>query len=151
MSLISLQTLTCITRNPNLLIGIIFILFSNIWCVYKYINTFCRFTRNPVRLFVIISMQRSGSGWFESLLNNHMNIRLNDEIFGPKNRRQNLSSNFNTLDRVYSMGLITYSSQNSCSAAINFKWMLHQVTFEVRIYHYLLMLFENNLDDRCKV
>ncbi|CAH1439052.1 unnamed protein product [Lactuca virosa] len=61
-----------------------------------------------------------------------MNISSNDEIFDPKNRRQNLSSSFNTRDRVYSMDLITHSSQNSCSTAINFKWMLHQGLMEHR-------------------
>lgn len=99
-----------------------------------------------MHLFVIMSMQRSGSGWFETLLNNHMNISSNGEIFGQKNRRQNLSSIINTLDRVYSLDLITRSSKNGCSTAIGFKWMLNQVIFDLCIYHNL-MLSKNNLDD----
>jgi len=31
----------------------------------------------PVRFFVIVSMQRSGSGWFETLLNSHPNVSSN--------------------------------------------------------------------------
>nr|KAJ0220905.1 hypothetical protein LSAT_V11C200081390 [Lactuca sativa] len=93
-------------------------------------KTFNRYTRKPVRLFVIMSMQRSGSGWFETLLNSHMNISSNGEIFGQKKRRQNLTSIINTLDRVYNMDLITSSTKNDCSAAIGFKWMLNQGLME---------------------
>ncbi|KAH0900816.1 hypothetical protein HID58_040319, partial [Brassica napus] len=53
----------------------------------------------PVRYFAIISMQRSGSGWFETLLNNHTNISSNGEIFSNKDRRANVSSIFETLDK----------------------------------------------------
>ncbi|CAH1437488.1 unnamed protein product [Lactuca virosa] len=77
-----------------------------------------------------MSMQRSGSGWFETLLNSHMNISSNGEIFGQKKRRQNLTSIINTLDRVYNMDLITSSTKNDCSAAIGFKWMLNQGLME---------------------
>ncbi|KAI3722573.1 hypothetical protein L2E82_33613 [Cichorium intybus] len=93
-------------------------------------ETFKKFTGNPVRFFVIVSMQRSGSGWFETLLNSHMNISSNGEIFGQKNRRQNLSSIIKTLDRVYNLELITSSSKNDCSTAIGFKWMLNQGLME---------------------
>ena len=102
--------------------------------MYYYPNTNARVARfecarNPVRLFVIISMQRSGSGWFETLLNSHVNVSSNGEIFGKKDRRQNVSSIINTLDKVYNLDLITSSSKNECSAAIGFKWMLNQVQF----------------------
>ncbi|KAL4577402.1 hypothetical protein LXL04_013511 [Taraxacum kok-saghyz] len=93
-------------------------------------KTFKRCTRNPMRLFVIMSMQRSGSGWFETLLNSHMNISSNGEIFGQKNRRQNLSTIIYTLDKVYNMELVTSSTKNDCSAAIGFKWMLNQGLME---------------------
>ncbi|KAJ0771170.1 putative Sulfotransferase domain, P-loop containing nucleoside triphosphate hydrolase [Helianthus annuus] len=82
--------------------------------------------RNPVRLFVIVSMQRSGSGWFETLMNSHVNLSSNGEIFGQKDRRKNVSMIINTLDRVYNMDLLTRSSKNECSAAIGLKWMLNQ-------------------------
>ncbi|KAK1423404.1 hypothetical protein QVD17_18707 [Tagetes erecta] len=81
---------------------------------------------NPVRLFAIVSMQRSGSGWFETLLNSHVNVSSNGEIFGPKSRRDNASSIIKTLDKVYNLDWLTSSSKNECSAAIGFKWMLNQ-------------------------
>lgn len=80
-----------------------------------------------MRLFAIVSMQRSGSGWFETLLNSHVNVSSNGEIFGPKSRRDNASSIIKTLDKVYNLDWFTSSSKNECSAAIGFKWMLNQV------------------------
>ncbi|GKD62082.1 sulfotransferase domain-containing protein [Tanacetum coccineum] len=77
-----------------------------------------------------MSMQRSGSGWFETLLNSHVNVSSNGEIFGKKDRRQNVSSIINTLDKVYNLDLVTSSSKNECSAAIGFKWMLNQGLME---------------------
>ncbi|KAL2522827.1 P-loop containing nucleoside triphosphate hydrolase superfamily protein [Forsythia ovata] len=85
---------------------------------------------NPVRLFVIVSMQRSGSGWFETLLNSHTNISSNGEIFSVKERRNNVSSILMTLDRVYNLDWFTSASKNQCSAAVGFKWMLNQGLME---------------------
>lgn len=82
---------------------------------------------NPVRYFAILSMQRSGSGWFETLLNSHINLSSNGEIFGLRDRRINSSSVVETLDRVYNLDWFTSASKNECSAAIGFKWMLNQV------------------------
>ncbi|KAH9620244.1 hypothetical protein KSS87_014028 [Heliosperma pusillum] len=81
---------------------------------------------NPVRFFVIISMQRSGSGWFETLLNSHTNVSSNGEIFSIKDRRDNISSIIKTLDKVYNLDWLTSASKNECSAAVGFKWMLNQ-------------------------
>lgn len=81
---------------------------------------------NPVRLFAVLSTQRSGSGWFETLLNSHINISSNGEIFSVKGRRENSSSILRTLDSVYNMDLFTSASKNHCSAAVGFKWMLNQ-------------------------
>ncbi|XP_060193237.1 uncharacterized protein LOC132622618 isoform X3 [Lycium barbarum] len=81
---------------------------------------------NPVRLFAILSMQRSGSGWFETLLNSHMNVSSNGEIFSVKDRRQNASSILRTLETVYNLDVFTSASKNHCSAAVGFKWMLNQ-------------------------
>ncbi|KAK9713511.1 hypothetical protein RND81_06G032100 [Saponaria officinalis] len=81
---------------------------------------------NPVRFFVIISMQRSGSGWFETLLNSHVNVSSNGEIFSNKDRRANISSIIQTLDKVYDLDWFTSASKNECSAAVGFKWMLNQ-------------------------
>ncbi|XVE82771.1 hypothetical protein DITRI_Ditri16bG0032600 [Diplodiscus trichospermus] len=87
-------------------------------------------TQNPVRFFAIVSMQRSGSGWFETLLNSHMNVSSNGEIFSVMDRRKNLSSIIQTLDKVYNLDWFTSASKNECSAAVGFKWMLNQGLIE---------------------
>ncbi|XP_045804984.1 uncharacterized protein LOC123898135 [Trifolium pratense] len=81
---------------------------------------------NPVRYFCIISMQRSGSGWFETLLNSHINISSNGEIFSKAKRRENVSSILKTMDKVYNLDWFTSASKNQCNAAVGFKWMLNQ-------------------------
>ncbi|MBA0663994.1 hypothetical protein Goklo_004070, partial [Gossypium klotzschianum] len=81
---------------------------------------------NPVRFFAIISMQRSGSGWFETLLNSHINVSSNGEIFSVIDRRNNVSNIIQTLERVYNLDWFTSASKNECSAAVGFKWMLNQ-------------------------
>ncbi|KAL5714237.1 hypothetical protein ACHQM5_016226 [Ranunculus cassubicifolius] len=81
---------------------------------------------NPVRFFAIFSMQRSGSGWFETLLNSHINVSSNGEIFSAKERRSNISAIINTLDKVYNLDWFSSASRNECTAAIGFKWMLNQ-------------------------
>ncbi|RDY13401.1 hypothetical protein CR513_01691, partial [Mucuna pruriens] len=63
---------------------------------------------NPVLLFAILSNQRSGSGWFETLLNSHIN----------------------TLDKVYNLDWFNSASKNECSAATGLKWMLNQGLME---------------------
>lgn len=72
-------------------------------------------------------MQRSGSGWFETLLNSHINVSSNGEIFLVNQRRDNMSSIKTTLDRVYNLDWFSSASKNECSAAVGFKWMLNQV------------------------
>ncbi|XP_010530883.1 PREDICTED: uncharacterized protein LOC104807356 [Tarenaya hassleriana] len=81
---------------------------------------------HPVRYFAILSMQRSGSGWFETLLNNHTNISSNGEIFSVKDRRANTSTIFETLDKVYNLDWLSSASKNECTAAVGLKWMLNQ-------------------------
>ncbi|KAL4554597.1 hypothetical protein LXL04_037193 [Taraxacum kok-saghyz] len=51
----------------------------------------------------------------------------NGEIFGPKSRRNNVSSIIQIVDRVYNLDWFTNSSNNEYSTAIGFKWMLNQV------------------------
>ncbi|KAG8063151.1 hypothetical protein GUJ93_ZPchr0003g16696 [Zizania palustris] len=80
----------------------------------------------PVRFFAIISSQRSGSGWFETLLNSHMNVSSNGEVFSRKERRSNMSSIIKTLDKVYSLDWNSSASKNQCTAAVGLKWMLNQ-------------------------
>ncbi|KAL3614192.1 hypothetical protein CASFOL_042266 [Castilleja foliolosa] len=91
-------------------------------------NTFSRdeCECNPVRYFTILSTQRSGSGWFETLLNNHTNISSNGEIFSVKVRRSNISTIFETLDKIYNLDWFTSASKNECTAAVGLKWMLNQ-------------------------
>ncbi|XP_065869236.1 uncharacterized protein [Euphorbia lathyris] len=82
---------------------------------------------NPVRYFAILSMQRSGSRWLETLLNSHINVSSNGEIFSVLDGRRNASSVIETLERVYNLDWFTSASKNECSAAVVFKWMLNQV------------------------
>ncbi|KAI4318392.1 hypothetical protein MLD38_032101 [Melastoma candidum] len=81
---------------------------------------------NPVRNFAILSMQRSGSGWFETLLNNHTNISSNGEIFSVKIRKTNVSTIVETLDQIYNLDWLSSASKNECTAAVGLKWMLNQ-------------------------
>ncbi|KAI4327467.1 hypothetical protein L6164_019926 [Bauhinia variegata] len=83
-------------------------------------------TRNPVKFFAVLSNQRSGSGWFETLLNSHINVSSNGEIFSVKDRRENISSIFHALDKVYNLDWLSSASKNECSAAVGLKWMLNQ-------------------------
>ena len=83
---------------------------------------------NGVRYFAILSMQRSGSGWFETLLNSHINVSSNGEIFSIGNRRNNISSILSTMDKVYNLDWYSSASKNECLAAVGFKWMLNQVS-----------------------
>ncbi|XP_062019890.1 uncharacterized protein LOC133736425 isoform X2 [Rosa rugosa] len=85
---------------------------------------------NPVRYFAILSMQRSGSGWFETLLNNHTNVSSNGEIFSIPDRRRNGSSILKNMDKVYNLDWFSSASRNECSAAVGFKWMLNQGLME---------------------
>ena len=82
---------------------------------------------NPVRFYAILSMQRSGSGWFETLLNNHINVSSNGEIFFLRDRRINISSIVQTMDKVYILDWFSSASKNECSAAVGLIWMLNQV------------------------
>lgn len=83
---------------------------------------------NPVRFFAILSTQRSGSGWFETLLNSHMNISSNGEIFSVKVRKINASTILETLDKLYDLDFLTSASKNECTTAVGLKWMLNQVS-----------------------
>ncbi|KAI3972544.1 hypothetical protein MKX01_019202 [Papaver californicum] len=66
------------------------------------------------------------SGWFETLLNSHINVSSSGEIFSNKERRSNISSIVNTSDKVYNLDWFSSASKNECSAAVGFKWMLNQ-------------------------
>ena len=81
----------------------------------------------PVHYFVILSMQRSGSGWFETLLNNHPNISSHGEIFTGREKHKNLSTILTKLDDVYNLDYRSSAIKDECTAAVGFKWMLNQV------------------------
>ncbi|GLJ49093.1 hypothetical protein SUGI_1035670 [Cryptomeria japonica] len=84
----------------------------------------------PVHNFVILTMQRSGSGWFETLLNNHPNISSHGEIFANEIRRESFTSIKKVLDVVYNLDWNSSASKNDCTAAVGFKWMLNQGAME---------------------
>ncbi|KAK9075064.1 hypothetical protein SSX86_003383 [Deinandra increscens subsp. villosa] len=95
---------------------------------------------NPVRYFVIASTQRSGSGWFETLLNSHKNVSSNGEIFSVKPRRSNISTIVDTLDQIYNLDWLTSASKNQCTAAVGLKWMLNQGLMQ---YHEAIVEYFN--------
>lgn len=72
-------------------------------------------------------MQRSGSKWLESLLNSHVNVSSNGEIFIDRERSANASSLIRTLDKVYNLDERNSVAKRGCTAAVGFKWMLNQV------------------------
>ncbi|CAM6094740.1 unnamed protein product [Calypogeia fissa] len=86
----------------------------------------------PVHYFVILSMQRSGSGWFETLLNDHPNISSHGEVFAAKERRENFTTIKQTLDTVYNLDWQSSAVKDDCTSAVGHKWMLNQGVME---YH----------------
>ena len=102
-----------------------FYLYCFIWYVFVRAECAC----HPVRYFAILSMQRSGSGWFETFLNSHANISSNGEIFSVKVRRSNMSTITETLDTIYNLDWLSSASKNECTTAVGLKWMLNQVNF----------------------
>ena len=81
-------------------------------------------------------MQIPGSGRFVILLNSHVNVSSNGEIFSVEDRRNNFSSIIQTLDKVYNLDRFSSASENQYSAAVGFKWMLNlsgNKVFEFRL------------------
>ncbi|EPS70269.1 p-loop containing nucleoside triphosphate hydrolase family protein-like protein, partial [Genlisea aurea] len=88
---------------------------------------------NPVRYFVVLSLQRSGTGWFNSLLNSHTNISMYGELFAYRYLKQDIEKTIDTLDKVYNMDLEeNITPKNECTSAIGFIWMLHQNVIRYR-------------------
>ena len=81
----------------------------------------------PVHNFALISMQRSGSGWFETFLNSHPNVSSHGEVFHKTSVRANVSMTLRTLDLVYNLDWNNSAAKNSCTGAVGLKWMLNQV------------------------
>ncbi|KAA8545889.1 hypothetical protein F0562_020660 [Nyssa sinensis] len=76
---------------------------------------------NPVRFFAILSTQRSGSGWFETLLNSHMNISSNGEIFSVKIRRIGLKWMLNQGLMQHHEEIVEYFNTKGVSAIFLFR------------------------------
>lgn len=92
---------------------------------HTYERRECKCT--PVHYFVVLSMQRSGSGWLETLLNNHPNITSYGEVFSKApQRRANFSAVAATMDKVFNLDWQNSAAKNECTAAVGFKWMLNQ-------------------------
>lgn len=72
-------------------------------------------------------MQRSGSGWLETLLDSHVNVSSYGEIFYNKERRSNMIFFSATLDKIYNLDWYCSSSKNECTAVVGLNWMLNQV------------------------
>ena len=125
---------TCTTQRQILMIGndilgdmIFAVIFQVSNCVCSlFVREECACT--GVRFFAILSMQRSGSGWVETLLNSHPNISSNGEIFSVKERRSNVTAITKTLDKLYNLDWYSSAAKNECTAAVGLKWMLNQVT-----------------------
>ncbi|KAH7427562.1 hypothetical protein KP509_10G049300 [Ceratopteris richardii] len=86
----------------------------------------------PVQRFVVFSMQRTGSGWFEALLNSHPNLSSHGEIFSVEKRRENIKRIKKNLDNLYNLDWISSASKNECTAAVGFKWMFNQGLMEYK-------------------
>eukprot|EP00897_Mesotaenium_endlicherianum_P002161 jgi/Mesen1/1973/ME000147S01059 len=113
----------------------------------------------PVHNFVILSMQRSGSTWLETLLDSHPSVRTYDEVFehGVEQYKHNFSRVREMLDTVYRLDWPTNVKgefiKETCVSAVGFKWMLGQgaVEFESDVLQYfrerkvtVLMLLRRN-------
>ena len=83
--------------------------------------------------FSNISMQISGSGWFETLLNNHLNVSSHGEIFANETRRESFASIKQILDTRYNLEWTSTASKNDYTTAVGFKWMLNQVNWFLTI------------------
>lgn len=77
--------------------------------------------------YVILYMQRSRSGWFETLLNSHPNISSHGEVFLDEKKRENFGSIKNILDAIYNLEWKSSVSNNEFTAGVGFKWILNQV------------------------
>ena len=70
------------------------------------------------------------------LSNSHVNVSSNGEIFSVEDRRNNISSIIQTLDKVYNLDWFSSSSVNQYYAAVGFKWTLNisgNNTFEFKL------------------
>ncbi|XP_057859988.1 uncharacterized protein LOC131068727 isoform X3 [Cryptomeria japonica] len=107
----------------------------------------------PVHNFVILSMQRSGSGWFETLLNSHPNISSHGEVFLDEKKRKNFASIKKVLDAIYNLEWKSSASKKECTAAVGFKWMLNQAqilaTFKPVVNVTLLPLYLRRVEELC--
>lgn len=116
----------CLRSKPSIV--------ENLLVHYPQPSTFDRkdCSCTPVHYFVVFSMQRSGSGWFETLLNSHPNVSSHGEVFSVDIRRGSVSAIKKTLDTIYNLDWISSASKNYCTAAVGLKWMLNQGVMEYK-------------------
>jgi hypothetical protein len=79
----------------------------------------------PVAPFILLSMQRSGSGWVETLLNSHPNLRSHGEVFKVRKREEGWNETRAALEAVFNMEKV--KEEKECLSAVGLKWMLNQV------------------------
>lgn len=80
----------------------------------------------PVAPFILFSIQRSGSGWVESLLKNHSAIHSHGEQFNNRNLKTGgWKAARAVLEGVFNLELVAEEAE--CLAAVGLKWMLNQV------------------------
>lgn len=79
----------------------------------------------PVAPFILLSMQRSGSGWLETLLNSHPNVRSHGELFQVRKRGDGWREMQAALEDVFELGRV--ADEPECLSAVGLKWMLNQV------------------------
>jgi hypothetical protein len=80
----------------------------------------------PVAPFILFSIQRSGSGWLESLLKNHSAIHSHGEQFNNRDLKTGGWKDARAiLEGVFNLELVHEEAE--CAAAVGLKWMLNQV------------------------
>ncbi|GAQ84033.1 P-loop containing nucleoside triphosphate hydrolases superfamily protein [Klebsormidium nitens] len=84
----------------------------------------------PVAPFILLSMQRSGSGWLETLLNSHPNVQSHGELFQVRKRGDGWREMQAALEEVFEFGRV--SEEQECLSAVGLKWMLNQGALQYR-------------------
>jgi hypothetical protein len=92
----------------------------------------------PIAPFILLSMQRSGSGWVETLLNSHPNLRSHGEVFKVRKREEGWNETRAALEAVFNMEKV--KEEKECLSAVGLKWMLNQVRQVARSVPFLSLL-----------
>ncbi|KAE8713420.1 hypothetical protein F3Y22_tig00110210pilonHSYRG00105 [Hibiscus syriacus] len=103
---------------------------------------------HPVRYFVIMSMQRSGSVWFETLLNSHINVSSNGEIMGTFGKEKECIFNPGILIKFITL---TGSDDEDCCRVFQEKWGFYNILFRKNVLRRLVSLLANARDKEAKL